>query len=526
MMDEDKTREQLIAELTQLRKRVAGLDVSGDGVQPDALLRAVHRSPAVTIVWRASDGWPVSFVSEGVRRYGYIPQDLMGLAHHERYVAAEDLPSFIATFVEAAAAPNTRSFTREYRLITRTGETRWVRERLWVERDAAGVVTHLAGSLYDIQDLRQLEAEVHEQKQRLAALFEDATQPILFHDPAGRCIDANAAACDYLGYAPDELRQVPLDAILSPEVAARIQRLALGGPESRGAVLEGVLVGRDGDRLPAVLECRVIELNGHRAIVTHVHTNGCLGAPSVTAPASTEALDALQSRIEELEGANRCLQQERDALTAQLAEHAERIRGFEVLLRDVHHRVKNNLQVIASLLGLQAEYIQDQRALDAFAESQSRVRAMALVHERVYQSNDLARVDLGAYVRDLAERMFVAMGTDPSVNLKVDVEPISLPMDTAIPCGLLISELVSNSIKHAFPNGRGGTLDVAAHRDGDRVVLTVGDDGVGLPEGLDYRQTESLGLQLVSILADQLGAVVDVNTSHGARFTVSFHTEA
>ncbi len=524
MMDEDKTREQLIAELAQLRKRFA--DASGAGLYTEDLLRAVHRSPAVTIVWRACAGWPVSFVSESVRRYGHMPQDLVGLVHHERYVAAEDLPSFIATFVEAGSTPNSHSHTREYRLLTRSGEARWVRERMWVERDDSGAVTHFAGSLFDIQDLRQLEAIVHEQKQRLSALFEHAAQPILLHDLAGRYIDANLAACDYLGYARNELVHIPLDTLLSPEAAARALRLAHGAPESREAVLESAFVGRDGSCLPAVLECRVIELSGGRAILTRVQNDRpCAPAPAVSSP-SAGALDALHHRIEELEGANRDLQQEHDALTTTLAGRLARLREYEVLLRDVHHRVKNNLQVIASLLGLQAEYIQDQRALDAFTESQSRVRAMALVHERVYQSSDLARVDLAAYVRDLAERQFVAMGADPGISLKVDVEPVSLPMDTAIPCGLLISELISNSIKHAFPGGRGGTISVTLRRDDDQIVLAVGDDGVGLPEGLDYRQTESLGLQLVTILAQQLGAAIDLDRSSGTRFTIAFHDQA
>jgi two-component sensor histidine kinase len=177
------------------------------------------------------------------------------------------------------------------------------------------------------------------------------------------------------------------------------------------------------------------------------------------------------------------------------------------------------------LLGLQAEYVDDPRALEAFAESQNRVRAMALVHERVYQSSDLARVDLAAYIRDLVERLFVALGADPAVTLDIDVEPVSLPMDTAIPCGLLISELVSNSIKHAFPAGRSGLVRVTLRQD-DRIVLTIADDGVGLPEGLDHRHTESLGLQLVTILAQQLGATIDVDRSAGTRFTIAFRDES
>lgn len=525
MIGKDKTREQLMAELAHARKRMADTGAGGAGgagpsydLHAGDALRAVHRSPSVTIVWRACDGWPVSFVSEGVRRFGYVPQDLIGLVHHERYIAADDLASFISAFVDAGEAHSSRSVLREYRLLTRSGEPRWIRERMWVERDDRGRATHFTGLLTDVDELRRLEAVVQEQSQRLAALFEYANQPILLHDLKGRCIDANLAACDYLGYSRDELLRVPLDALVSPEMAARAQRLAQGAAGSRDVVAESAFVGRDGSSLPVVVECRVIELSGEHAILTLMRHH-----PAGTSrPPESEDADALRLRIQEQEETTRALREERDRLAAAHDEDQDRLRAQEVLLRDVHHRVKNNLQVISSLLGLQAEHIDDQRALDAFAESQNRVRAMALVHERVYQSSDLARVDLAAYIRDLAERLFVALGADPAIALDLDAEPVSLPMDTAIPCGLLISELISNSIKHAFPAGRSGSVKVRLRQQEDRIVLTIADDGVGLPEGLDYRHTESLGLQLVTILAQQLDATVDVDGSVGTRFTIAF----
>jgi PAS domain S-box-containing protein len=519
MIDEDKTREQLIAELSQMRKRLAELEADGAGLNACAL-RALHRSPTVTFVWRACDGWPVSFVSEGIRRYGHVPHDLVGLVHHERYVAAEDLPAFIAAFAEASTTAD-RSLTREYRIVTHSGENRWVRERLWIERDDTGAATLFTGSLVDIQRLRDLEAAVREQQHRLAALFEHSAQPILLHDPSGRCIDANLAACNYLGYARDELLQMPLDTILTPESAARALRLARTA-EGQEATIEGSLIGRDGDLL-LVAECRTIAHGDACAILTAVRQERTV-APAVAAPpADSAAAHDLGQRLEALESAYRDLQQKHDGCTATVAENEERLRRYEVLLRDIHHRVKNNLQVIASLLGLEAEHIEDPRALDAFTESQNRIRAIALVHERVYQSSDLARVDLGAYVQDLAERMFVALGATPEIALNIDVEPISLTTDTAVPCGLLLGELLSNALKHAFPNGRNGSVHVALHRhDESTIALTVGDDGVGLPEGLDYRQTESLGLQLVTILAEQIDATIDLDTGSGTRFTIVF----
>jgi two-component sensor histidine kinase len=196
----------------------------------------------------------------------------------------------------------------------------------------------------------------------------------------------------------------------------------------------------------------------------------------------------------------------------------------EILLKEIHHRVKNNLQIISSLLNLQAQQIKDRATWEVFRESQARVRSMALIHEKLYQSKDLARVDFDGYVRDLMVYLFRSYGTNLDlVHVEIDAQGVSLSVDTAIPCGLIISELVTNAIKYAFPDGRKGNIcvDVGPEDDG-HLALRVADNGVGLPLDLDWRHAESLGLQLVSTLAAQLHGQIEVHSNGGTEFKITF----
>jgi len=197
----------------------------------------------------------------------------------------------------------------------------------------------------------------------------------------------------------------------------------------------------------------------------------------------------------------------------------------EVLLKEIHHRVKNNLQVISSLLKLQSGYVEDERYIEMFKESQGRVRSMALVHERLYQSGDLARIDLAGYIEDLGRQLLRSYGSEAArVAVKAEVEDIRLGVDQAIPCGLIINELVSNCMKHAFPQGEGGEIRIAMRQVGeDEVELEVSDNGIGLPESVGVRNAETLGLRLVSMLAeDQLVGEIKVDRGKGTRFRIGF----
>jgi two-component sensor histidine kinase/putative methionine-R-sulfoxide reductase with GAF domain/HAMP domain-containing protein len=200
------------------------------------------------------------------------------------------------------------------------------------------------------------------------------------------------------------------------------------------------------------------------------------------------------------------------------------LREKEVLLKEIHHRVKNNLQIITSLLNLQSAQIKDPEALLMFRESQARVRSMALIHEKLYQSKDLARIDFAGYVRELMVYLFRSYTVNPDqIQTELDTSDIYLGIDTAIPCGLIISELVTNSMKYAFPDGKRGHLYVGLQElpDGN-LVLKVADDGVGFADDFDWRESDSLGLQLVSTLTAQLHGTMQVSGRNGACFTLTF----
>jgi two-component sensor histidine kinase len=196
----------------------------------------------------------------------------------------------------------------------------------------------------------------------------------------------------------------------------------------------------------------------------------------------------------------------------------------EVLLQEIHHRVKNNLQVISGLLDLQSYHITDAKSKEIYKESQNRVITMALIHEELYQARDLARVDYGIYIRNLAGNLFKSYAVDPEkVKLELDVEDVQLVVDTAIPCGLIINELVSNALKHAFPGDREGKVQIIFKLPDDgRYHLEVRDNGVGIPGDFDMVKTPSLGLHLVTVLVSQLAGDMEIKTEEGTSFIIDF----
>ena len=220
--------------------------------------------------------------------------------------------------------------------------------------------------------------------------------------------------------------------------------------------------------------------------------------------------------------------QERKRVEAQLKASLEE---KELLLKEVHHRVKNNLQVISSIFSLQTGYINDPRILSTLEESQDRIRSMALIHEKLYQSDRLARIDFADYIQTLVNNLFTSYNVSPMmINLRLQVSDIHLSLDAAIPCGLLINELVSNSLKHAFPTpsalpspqGELGEIVIQFTAIDDHFDLTVRDNGIGLPSNLDLPHLESLGLALVRALTFQLKGKLEMYTDHGAVFHISF----
>ena len=196
----------------------------------------------------------------------------------------------------------------------------------------------------------------------------------------------------------------------------------------------------------------------------------------------------------------------------------------EAMLKEIHHRVKNNMQIISSLLNLQAVAKGNELLKAEFQDSQNRIRAMALVHEKLYHSENLATIDFDSYLRDLTAQLFRTFrGTVGNVSCTCAAPGIFFGIDTAVPCGLIVSELVTNALKHAFPDGRDGSVGITLERSEDGAfILTVADNGVGLPEGLEPGTAKTLGMQLVRNLASQLAGGMTFTSTGGAQFHIMF----
>lgn len=195
----------------------------------------------------------------------------------------------------------------------------------------------------------------------------------------------------------------------------------------------------------------------------------------------------------------------------------------EVLLKEVHHRVKNNLQVISSILSLQTGHVDgDERILELLRVSRDRIRSMSFIHESLYQNKDFSSIDMASYIDGLSRNLVMSYSLNGKVSMERDLQRVELVLDQAIPCGLLLNELISNAFKHAFPDGRAGVVHIGLTLKGDQVAISISDDGVGLPEGFNTKNDGNLGLELVYTLVDQLDGKLDVKTGIGVAYLLTF----
>ena len=407
------------------------------------------------------------------------------------------------------------------------GVYRWHLGRALPVRGADGKIQKWFGTCTDIDDQRRAQDTLRRSSQELEARVRERTAELF---------EANAA----LQRESDERRQS--DERFRAATAAMVDPFY---------ILEAVR-----DPHGAVTDFRVVEINDAGAARMGRPRPECIGMLQSEAldPAGHAALCEAESRViatgtpfeREVDVASplepsRWMRQQFAALgdavvitarditvekTTAARDH-RLLREKETLLKEIHHRVKNNLQVISSLLRLQADQITDPATRDVFRDSQERVRAIALLHEKLYQSKDLANVDMHDYVGDLTRKLLRTYGSAAShVRIEAHATGVALTMDAAMPCGLIINELVTNALKHAFGEcDRPGLVTVRVTRAGAAIELSVADNGTGLPAGLQLETASSLGLQLVMTLARQLGGSVQFERAPGTRCTVRFQAE-
>jgi PAS domain S-box-containing protein len=348
-------------------------------------------------------------------------------------------------------------------------------------------ITGFQGSSRDITARKQSEDDLKASQEYIRNIIDSSLDMIIAVD-MNRCIvEFNKAAERTFGYRGEDVVGAMINILYAdPKEGLEVHRTAV----EKGQCVREILNRRkNGEVFPSVLSASTL-------FDAHGNVQGVMGV-------SHDITE--QKRAE---------QQIRQSL-----------REKEVMLREIHHRVKNNMQVISSLLKLQAAHIKDGSVLEMFAESQNRIRAMSLIHERLYRTDDFARIDFSEYARGLTRHLLaIYRATAPQVTLTVDIHDISLDINTAIPCGLIINELVTNCLKHAFPGGRKGTISVVLQSPKQATYeLTVRDDGVGIPKGIDVKTMESLGLHLVAILAeDQLKGEIRVSRIGGTTIQIIF----
>jgi PAS domain S-box-containing protein len=229
-----------------------------------------------------------------------------------------------------------------------------------------------------------------------------------------------------------------------------------------------------------------------------------------------------EKKVTELSGISR------DITDKTIAEEGlkESLKEKEILLKEVHHRVKNNLQVISSILNLQSSYVKDKKTLSILKESQNRIKSMAFIHESLYQTNDFSKINFSEYVVSLSKNLVHSYGIyGDLIDLKFNIKEIYLSLDLSIPSGLIINELVSNALKYAFKEKEKGTININLFEKNDNVNLIVQDNGLGLPNEINYRDTDSLGLQLVMTLVEQVGGEISLDNKRGAKYTIIFKKE-
>jgi len=351
--------------------------------------------------------------------------------------------------------------------------------------------------LDDITRQERAASALRESEERFRNIYEESPIGIQLYGADGNPLHANRALRDIVGVASvEEMKDLSLltDPNLTEDAASRLH----SGTTVRFDTL------LDFDRLRQSLPTS-------RSGVAHIDVQITpLGARDGPSPAGY--LVQVQETTE------------RKRAEAQIKSSLEE---KEALLKEIHHRVKNNLQIVSSLLSLQSEYITNEKALEALKESQNRVRSMAMIHRQLYSSGDLARIDFEHYVRDLADQIFRTYSLQSgSISLELQIDPIPLTIDKAIPCGIIVNELLSNCLKHAFTGRATGKITIALHRTQERLLeLKVGDDGVGIPQELNVSEAPSLGLRLVRTLADQLKGTLRIDQAAGTAFTITFPIE-
>ncbi len=472
----------------------------------------------------------VFFSTRWIEMLGYEEQEISHHLDESLMRVHPDDRDMVVKAVENHFSKITPFYIHEHRVLCKDGTYKWILDRgqgLW---DENGNVVRMVGSHTDITERKQaeealssllerletiveqrtvelrqinnsLEAEIterqriekalRESEQQFRAAFDQAAVGIAHVGINGQWLLVNQKLCDILGYTSEELLLLTFQDITHPDDL-----------DNDLKYVKQMLTGE----IPNYsLEKRYFRKNGFLVWINI--TVSLMHKPSGEPKYFISVVEDISDR-----------KQSHQLIQASLLEK-------EVLLKEIYHRVKNNLQVISSLLNLQSAYIKDPEDMAIFQQSQQRIASMALVHEKMYQSPDLAKINLNEYVQDLVSSLCTCYEFNTniiSININVE-QDISLGLDTAIPCSLIIHELVSNSLKHAFTGERAGEINIEIKKSSvNKIALVVRDNGQGLPSNFNFNNTASLGWELIDALSSQLSGDITINSDIGVKFQIDF----
>lgn len=376
------------------------------------------------------------------------------------------------------------------------------------------------------EDLIRAQEEIEITNRKYQDLYNFAPVSFFNFDQHGKIQEVNLAGAELLNQYRNYLIEKPFRTFLdkkSKDIFYKHLRRVLGGNSASDTIW---LTVKDRPIFPAEI---VSTFFGSESM----SANYCRSAVKDISERH-EAEKFLKSAHQMLEQTNQDLRREirerqnvEDALRQGEKQIKASLREKEVLLKEIHHRVKNNMQVIRSLLNLQASNIQDERLHECLRETRSRINAMALIHEMLYNSNSISEIDLKAYIKGLVSGLMGMYNISPRrINVQVKTERIYLGIDHAIPCGLVINELISNAFKYAFPDRTGEIRIEFFLTPADDIGLIVYDNGVGIPADVDIHNSKTLGLKIVwGLVERQLGGRVEIQREEGTRFTIQFPNE-
>ncbi|MFB2878790.1 PAS domain-containing protein [Floridanema aerugineum] len=498
-----------------------------DRIQAETFLREsearfrLMADSAPVLIWLADSQGECTFFNQTWLKFTgrSLARELRG--SWTESILPSDLEHYLDMRTTAIRAKN--SFFLEYRLRRKDGEYRWILEKAVPRLTPGGELLGYIGSCIDITQRKQVEAKLQKLNEELEIKVQERTQELqqtvdrLAEEIVKHCHTETqltiALEAAFMGTWDWNLLTNHLN--WSP----RTQSIFGLAPGSFSGTQQAFINSIHPEDLPAVgqsiqeallnntplnCETRILLPDGNIRWIAYIGNVICdrAGQPQ----RMTGVVIDIHDR--------------------KLAEKALRtsLKEKEVLLKEIHHRVKNNLQIISSLLKLQSSYIKDEQVIALFSESYNRVRSMALIHENLYHSHDLARVDADDYISHLANNLFNSYNVDSHfIDLNISIASLKLDIDTAIPCGLIINELVSNSLKYAFSGRQKGILSISFFSDDNQTLfLQVRDDGVGLPPDFDIEQIQSLGLQLVLNLTEQLTGKLEIDSTNGTSFTITF----